>query len=119
MNAIAIAFFLMLFISNGTSANQPDLPHPIELVSDLFDLAHLPSDRTLHRSMELLMRNRLKVLRAEVGWSQEELGKPVGASHQAINAIEQEKVHPSLPMAFKLADVFQLSVEGIFLRNAQ
>ncbi len=61
------------------------------------------------------MKNKLKALRAERGWSQEELGRRVGASRQAINAIEREKVHPSLPMAFKLADVFQRHIEEIFL----
>jgi len=61
------------------------------------------------------MKNKLKALRAERGWSQEELGRRVGASRQAINAIEREKVHPSLPMAFKLADVFQRHIEENFL----
>ena len=61
------------------------------------------------------MKNKLKALRAERGWSQEELGRRVGASRQAINAIEREKVHPSLPMVFKLADVFQRHIEEIFL----
>jgi putative transcriptional regulator len=64
------------------------------------------------------MKNKLKVLRAERDWSQEELGKRVGVSRQAINAIERGKFDPSLPVAFKLADLFELSIEDIFIRNA-
>ena len=63
------------------------------------------------------MKNRLKVLRAERDWSQEELGKRVGVSRQAINAIEREKYDPSLPLAFKLADVFGLTIEDVFVRD--
>ena len=63
------------------------------------------------------MKSRLKVLRAERGWSQEELGKRVGVSRQAINAIEREKYDPSLPLAFKLSDVFDLAIEEIFIRD--
>ena len=63
------------------------------------------------------MKNRLKVLRAERDWSQAELGKRVGVSRQAINAIERGKVHPSLPLVFKLSDVFGLPIEEIFIRD--
>jgi putative transcriptional regulator len=63
------------------------------------------------------MKNRLKVLRAERDWSQEELGKRVGVSRQAINAIERGKFDPSLPLAFKLADLFELPIEEIFIRE--
>ncbi|MFC1879235.1 helix-turn-helix transcriptional regulator [Chloroflexota bacterium] len=65
------------------------------------------------------MKNRLKVLRAERNWSQEELGKMVGVSRQAINAIERGKFHPALPLAFKLSDVFELPIEEIFIRDNQ
>ncbi len=60
------------------------------------------------------MKNRLKVLRAEHGWSQEELGGRVGVSRQAINAIETGKYDPSLPLAFRLARLFQCHIEEIF-----
>jgi putative transcriptional regulator len=60
------------------------------------------------------MRNRLRVLRAERAWSQAELGTRVGASRQAVNAIETGKYDPSLPLAFKLARTFGLSIEEIF-----
>ena len=62
------------------------------------------------------MKNKLKVLRAERGWSQEELGKRVGVSRQAINAIERGKFDPSLSLAFNLADLFNLPIEEIFFR---
>lgn len=60
------------------------------------------------------MRNRLKVLRAERGWTQEELGKHVGVSRQAVNALETEKHDPSLDLAYRIAAVFDQSVEAIF-----
>ena len=60
------------------------------------------------------MNNRLRVLRAERGWSQAELGQQLGVSRQAVNAIETGKYDPSLPLAFKLARVFGLPIEEIF-----
>jgi putative transcriptional regulator len=60
------------------------------------------------------MRNRLRVLRAERGWSQAELGGRLGVSRQAVNAIETGKHDPSLPLAFKLARLFSLTIEEIF-----
>lgn len=60
------------------------------------------------------MNNRLKVLRAERDWSQEILAQKVGVSRQTINAIERGKYDPSLPLAFKFARLFTLSVEEIF-----
>jgi putative transcriptional regulator len=60
------------------------------------------------------MKNRLKVLRAERNWSQMELGMRVGVSRQAINAIETGKYDPSLPLALKLARLFDHRVEDIF-----
>ena len=60
------------------------------------------------------MKNRLKVLRAEQNWTQEELAKLVGVSRQAINALETEKHIPSLDLAYRLAALFKLPVEQIF-----
>jgi putative transcriptional regulator len=60
------------------------------------------------------MNNRLRVLRAERGWSQAELGGQLGVSRQAVNAIETGKYDPSLPLAFKLARLFGLPIEEIF-----
>ena len=60
------------------------------------------------------MENRLRVLRAERGWSQAELGGRLGVSRQAVNAIETGKYDPSLPLAFKLARLFGLRIEEIF-----
>ncbi|HEU4670208.1 MAG TPA: helix-turn-helix transcriptional regulator [Dyella sp.] len=60
------------------------------------------------------MENRLRVLRAEQGWSQAELGDRIGVSRQAVNAIETGKHDPSLLLAFKIADVFGLTVEAVF-----
>jgi putative transcriptional regulator len=60
------------------------------------------------------MKNRLRVLRAERNWSQMELGLRVGVSRQAINAIETGKYDPSLPLALKIARLFEKRVEEIF-----
>ena len=60
------------------------------------------------------MENRLRVLRAEKGWSQAELGARVGVSRQAINAVETGKFDPSLPLAFKFARLFEHPIEAIF-----
>ena len=60
------------------------------------------------------MKNRLKVLRAERNWSQAELGGHLGVSRQAVNAIETGKYDPSLPLAFRIARLFDLRIEEIF-----
>ena len=60
------------------------------------------------------MKNILHILRAEKRFSQDDLAKLVDVSRQTINAIEREKYDPSLPLALKLAKVFQKKVEEIF-----
>ncbi|UUR08011.1 helix-turn-helix transcriptional regulator [Sphingomonas glaciei] len=60
------------------------------------------------------MNNRLRVLRAERGWSQAELASHLDVSRQAVNAIETGKYDPSLPLAFKLARLFGQPIEQIF-----
>ncbi len=60
------------------------------------------------------MKNRLRVLRAERRWSQADLGERVGVSRQAINAVETGKHFPSLPLAFKLAEAFDLRIDDVF-----
>ncbi len=60
------------------------------------------------------MKNKLKILRAERNWSQAELAEQLGVSRQTINALEIGKYDPSLPLAFKIAYLFQLPIEKIF-----
>ena len=60
------------------------------------------------------MHNRLKVLRAERSWSQAELAMRLDVSRQAVNAIETGKHDPSLPLAFRIARLFQMPIEEIF-----
>ena len=60
------------------------------------------------------MNNRLKVLRAERNWSQAELALRLDVSRQAVNAIETGKHDPSLPLAFRIARLFKLSIEEVF-----
>lgn len=60
------------------------------------------------------MENRLKVLRAERDWSQAELASRLGVSRQTVNAIETGKYDPSLPLAFRIARVFDQPIEAIF-----
>lgn len=60
------------------------------------------------------MNNRLKVLRAERDWSQADLAQALGVSRQTVNALETGRYDPSLPLAFKIAHLFGLSIESIF-----
>lgn len=60
------------------------------------------------------MRNRLKVLRAERDWSQNDLAERLGVSRQSVNAIETGRYDPSLPLAFRIAGLFGLTIEAIF-----
>ena len=60
------------------------------------------------------MNNRLKELRAEQGWSQQDLGDKLDVSRQTIISIERGKYDPSLPLAFAIAKAFGLSIEEVF-----
>ena len=60
------------------------------------------------------MKNHLKTLRAERGWSQTELAERLQVSRQTVNAIENERYDPSLPLAFRIARTFGLPIEDIF-----
>jgi putative transcriptional regulator len=63
------------------------------------------------------VKNRLKVLRAERSWSQGDLAERLEVSRQSVNAIETGKYDPSLPLAFRIAKLFDLPVEAIFLQD--
>ena len=63
------------------------------------------------------MKNRLRELRADRGWSQGDLAAALEVSRQSVNAIETGKYDPSLPLAFRIADLFELPIEAIFLRD--
>ena len=60
------------------------------------------------------MKNSLPLLRAERGWSQSDLAERLEVSRQTINALERGKYDPSLPLAFKIAKLFDRSIEAIF-----
>ncbi len=64
------------------------------------------------------MKNRLKVLRAERDWSQADLADRLDVSRQTINAIETGKYDPSLPLAFRAARLFGLTIEQVFFDEA-
>jgi putative transcriptional regulator len=64
--------------------------------------------------VEVPVKNKLRELRAERGWSQADLAERAGVSRQTINAIETGKYDPSLPLAFLLARIFKLRIEEIF-----
>ncbi len=65
------------------------------------------------------MKNRLRVLRAEREWSQADLAERLEVSRQTINAIETGKYDPSLPLAFRLARLFEKNIESIFIFEEQ
>lgn len=60
------------------------------------------------------MNNRVRELRTALGWSQADLGEKLDVSRQTVNAVETGKYDPSLPLAFKIAKLFELSIESIF-----
>ena len=60
------------------------------------------------------MKNRIKVLRAEKNWSQAELAERIGIARQSLNAIENGKADPSLPLGMRIAKVFGVKVEDVF-----
>ena len=65
------------------------------------------------------MKNHLKVLRAERDWSQQDLAERLGVSRQSVNAIETGKYDPSLPLAFKISDLFEMPIENIFIKEGK
>jgi putative transcriptional regulator len=67
------------------------------------------------RTGSLLMESRLRVLRAERSWSQQDLAERLEVSRQSVNAIETGKYDPSLPLAFRIAELFELPIEEIFV----
>ena len=60
------------------------------------------------------MKNEMRTLRTERRWSQAELGERLSVSRQTVNAIETEKYDPSLPLAFKIARLFEKRIEDVF-----
>lgn len=64
------------------------------------------------------MNNRLRELREQQGWSQGELALQLDVSRQTINALETGKYDPSLPLAFRIARLFSLHIEDVFLPDA-
>jgi putative transcriptional regulator len=62
-----------------------------------------------------MMENHVRELRTVRKWSQGELGERLGVSRQTVNAIENGKYDPSLPLAFRIADVFERKIEDIFI----
>nr|WP_294813669.1 helix-turn-helix transcriptional regulator [uncultured Sphingomonas sp.] len=63
------------------------------------------------------MRNRLKELRAERGWSQVDLAAKLAVSRQTVNAIENGRYDPSLPLAFDIAELFEMPIETLFFKD--
>lgn len=63
------------------------------------------------------VKNRLKILRAERNWSQQDLANALSISRQSVNAIETGKYDPSLPLAFRISELFSMRIEEIFLRD--
>src|SRR5439155_7557279 len=77
-------------------------------------LLDLHGNRSAVHSHEVQMKNRLRILRAEHNWSQADLAERLEVSRQSVNAIETGKFDPSLPLAFKLARLFNQPIETIF-----
>ena len=93
-----------------------------DLVADTTQHRGLPSpagsrlhDRHRRRPPQVPVKNRLKDLRTARNWTQADLAQHVSVSRQTINAIEKGKFDPSLPLAFRLARLFDLRIEDVFL----
>jgi putative transcriptional regulator len=91
----------------------------LENPAALLHLGVPPDDRALghrwrDRVVPLPMKNRLRVLRAERDWSQSELADRLDVSRQTVNALENSKYDPSLPLAFRIAQLFSLRIEDVF-----
>ena len=67
----------------------------------------------------MLVENRLRVMRAERNWSQQDLAQRLEVSRQTVNAIETGRYDPSLPLAFRIAELFELPIEHIFVSPAR
>ena len=65
------------------------------------------------------MNNQLRALRGERGWSQQQLGELLDVSRQSVNAIEAGRYDPSLPLAFRIAELFGLPIEEVFASPAR
>ena len=65
------------------------------------------------------MTNRLRDFRGERGWSQQDLAERLGVSRQSVNAIETGRYDPSLPLAFRIAELFGLTIEQVFTSPSQ
>lgn len=65
------------------------------------------------------MENKLKDLRTERGWSQGDLAERLEVSRQTVNSLERGKYDPSLPLAFKIAGVFECAIENIFMPDQE
>jgi putative transcriptional regulator len=100
------------FLSNAGVVPAP----PLFLVLPLF-CAVLGDQPALHPEA-VPMKNRLKVLRAERDWSQADLAERLEVSRQTVNALETGKYDPSLPLAFKIARLFEQPIEAIFQDEA-
>jgi len=61
------------------------------------------------------VHNHLRTLRAERGWSQQHLAERLEVSRQSVNAIETGRYDPSLPLAFRIAELFELTIEDVFV----
>jgi putative transcriptional regulator len=82
-------------------------------------VSELANERWLHASDTDAMNNLVRDLRAERGWSQAELAQQLDVSRQTINAIETGKYDPSLPLAFKIARLFGMPIEMIFVPEGE
>ena len=72
------------------------------------------ADIGFYKEVVQLIKNRIKVLRAERDWTQADLAEKAGISRQAVVSIEKYKYTPSLELAFKIAEVFSLSIQDVF-----
>ncbi len=115
LTLLATAFSLVIVTRLAFLPCMKSLPHVPEWMGAIW-FWPWPGRRPVNRALES-MKNRLKVLRAERDWSQQDLADALGVSRQSVNAIETGKYDPSLPLAFRIADLFTMPIEAIFVRD--
>ena len=100
---------LRKFPDGSDTGNDLSISHLSRHEPDLHHRGHQSVAETDSR-----VKNRLKILRAERSWTQANLAECLGVTRQTINAIEKGKYDPSLPLAFKIAALFEVPIEAIF-----
>ncbi len=107
------------FMTHDTTLEVSDVRRAFRIQDDTRRAADTPStgrtgEDSVNGNGRPEITNRLRVLRSDQSWSQAELARRLGVSRQTVNALERRKYHPGLPLAFKIARLFERPIEDVF-----